>query len=183
MIIRKAIPSDIPDVSVIYEAIHTAEEAGLATIGWVRGVYPTKQTAEAALKRGDLFVLEEEGRINGAAIINQNQCDGYETANWQYPAQDSDIMVLHTLVIDPSAARRGYGKAFVSFYEEYARQMGCRFLRMDTNARNTRARTMYKKLGYREIGVIPTTFNGIEGVNLVLLEKALEARKEDKDEP
>ena len=42
---------------------------------------------------------------------------------------------------------------------------------------------MYEKLGYREIGVIPTTFNGIEGVNLVLLEKALEARKEDKDEP
>ena len=44
---------------------------------------------------------------------------------------------------------------------------------MDTNERNARARAMYKKLGYREIGVIPTVFNGIAGVNLVLLEKAL----------
>ena len=61
----------------------------------------------------------------------------------------------------------------MAFYEEYARRQGCRYLRMDTNVKNARARAMYAKLGYREIGVIPTTFNGIEGVNLVLLEKAL----------
>lgn len=173
MTIRKAMLADIPAVSAIYGAIHTAEESGLTTIGWVRGVYPTQATADAALLRGDLFVLEDEGRILGAAIINQSQCDGYETACWQYPAADSEIMVLHTLVIDPAAARRGYGRAFVSFYEAYAREQGCRYLRMDTNARNARARAMYQKLGYQEIGIIPTTFNGIEGVNLVLLEKAL----------
>ncbi|MBQ8620177.1 MAG: GNAT family N-acetyltransferase [Clostridia bacterium] len=174
MTIRKAIPSDVSAVAAIYDAIHTAEEAGETTIGWVRGVYPTEKTADAALARGDLFVLEDDGRIAGAAIINQSQCDGYETASWQYPAEDCEIMVLHTLVIHPAAARRGYGKAFVSFYEEYAREQGCRYLRMDTNERNARARAMYKKLGYREIGIIPTVFNGIAGVNLVLLEKAVE---------
>lgn len=173
MIIRKALSADIPAVAAIYDAIHTAEEAGEVTIGWVRGVYPTQATADAALARGDLFVLEDKGRIAGAAIINQSQCDGYETASWQYPAENSEIMVLHTLVIDPGEARRGYGKAFVSFYEEYARAQGYRYLRMDTNERNARARVMYQKLGYREIGIIPTVFNGIAGVNLVLLEKAV----------
>jgi len=44
---------------------------------------------------------------------------------------------------------------------------------MDTNSRNLRARAMYKKLGYREIGIVPCVFNGIEGVQLVLLEKRL----------
>ena len=82
-------------------------------------------------------------------------------------------MVLHTLVIAPSAGGRGYGRAFVGFYEEYARAQDCRVLRMDTNARNARARKMYARLGYREAGVIATVFNGIEGVNLVLMEKAL----------
>ena len=43
--------------------------------------------------------------------------------------------------------------------------------RIDTNARNTAARAMYRKLGYKEIGTVPTTFNGIPGVDLVLLEK------------
>lgn len=32
---------------------------------------------------------------------------------------------------------------------------------------------MYVKLGYKEIGIVPTVFNGIPGVGLVLLEKAL----------
>ena len=81
--------------------------------------------------------------------------------------------MLHTLTIAPHAAGRGFGKAFVAFYEEYARTKGCRYLRMDTNVKNAQARAMYQKLGYKEIGVIPTTFNGIEGVNLVLFEKLL----------
>ena len=177
MMIRKATAADIPFVSAIYEQIHTAEESGQVSIGWVRGVYPTEKTAEAALERGDLFVLEEEGRIAGVAIINQSQCDGYETACWQYPADEREVMVLHTLTIAPDAARLGYGKAFVAFYEQYAREQGCKYLRMDTNMKNARARAMYQKLGYNEIGIIPTTFNGIAGVNLVLLEKALEKGK------
>ena len=173
MTIRKAISADVPAVAAIYDAIHTAEEAGQTTVGWVRGVYPTEKTALAAIERDDLFVLEREGRILGTAIINQCQVSGYETAQWQHPASDSEVMVLHTLVIHPEAAGRGGGRAFLGFYEEYARENGCAYLRMDTNERNARARAMYKKLGYREIGVIPTTFNGIAGVNLVLLEKAL----------
>ena len=47
--------------------------------------------------------------------------------------------------------------------------------RIDTNARNSIARAFYKGLGYREIAVVPTTFNGIPGIDLVLLEKHLEA--------
>ena len=44
---------------------------------------------------------------------------------------------------------------------------------MDTNAKNETARAMYRKLGYRETGVVPTVFNGIPDVRLVLLEKHL----------
>lgn len=173
MTIRKATALDVTAAAAIYEAIHTEEEAGRATIGWVRGVYPTAATAKTALERDDLFVVEHEGRIVGSAIINQSQCDGYESANWRYPAQDHEVMVLHTLTISPEATGLGCGKAFVAYYEAYAREQGCKYLRMDTNVKNARARVMYAKLGYCEIGVIPTVFNGIKGVNLVLLEKAL----------
>ena len=56
--------------------------------------------------------------------------------------------------------------------EEAARQ-GCRYLRIDTNVRNTRARRLYHSLGYKEISVAPCTFNGLSDIDLVLLEKAL----------
>ena len=171
--IRKAVQADIPAVAAIYDKLHTEEEAGRATIGWIRGVYPTEDTARQALSRGDLFVQEDGGAIVGAAIINQTQVDAYYGGPWQYAAEDNEVMVLHTLVIDPDAAGRGFGKQFVAFYEDYAIQNGCKVLRMDTNSRNLRARAMYAKLGYREAGIVPCVFNGIAGVGLVLLEKML----------
>lgn len=173
MIFRKATSADIPSIAEIYEDIHTEEENGRVTIGWERGVYPTAATAEAALQRDDLFVGEDDGKIFGAAIINQQQVDVYEGAAWQYPAKDEEVMVLHTLVISTKAPRRGYGQAFAGFYEDYARQQGCPYLRIDTNERNVRARAMYKKLGYAEVDMVPCQFNGIDGVHLVLLEKCV----------
>ena len=171
---RKAVESDIPAIAEIYNAIHTGEEKGETTIGWIRAIYPTADTARAALWRGDLFVQEDENAIVGAAIINQSQVDVYAGAPWRYPAADEQVMVLHTLVIAPWAARKGYGSAFVEFYEQYARDHRCPFLRMDTNARNVRARALYKKLGYEEIAIFPCQFNGIPNVRLMLLEKKLE---------
>lgn len=173
MLVRKANENDIKSVAEIYSEVITAAENGKLTVGWKRGIYPTEKTAKMALKRDDLFVAEDNGSIIGTAIINQIQVDTYKDAAWQYPAKDSEVMVLHTLAISPRASGNGCGKNFVAFYENLAKQNGCKYLRMDTNQKNRIARAMYSKLGYKEIGVIPCVFNGIEGVNLVLLEKRL----------
>lgn len=174
MIIRQASTQDIDAVNAIYDAIHTAEEAGLQTIGWIRGVYPTRATATDALQRGDLFVLEDAHAICGAGIINQIQVDVYRQAQWACDAPDDRVCVLHTLVIAPDRAGHGYGRSFLAFYEQFAAQHGCTELRIDTNIKNAAARSMYRKHGYTEIGVMPTVFNGIPNVQLVLLEKHIE---------
>ena len=170
MNIRRAPLFDLPGVAKVYEEIHDAEEAGLITTGWIRGVYPVRATAEAALQRGDLFILEKGNQVLGSAIINRIQVDVYESAPWRY---DDEVCVLHTLVISPRSRRKGYGRAFVEFYEDYALDHDLYELRLDTNARNTVARDMYARMGYREIAVVPTVFNGIPDVQLVLLEKNL----------
>ena len=173
MTFRKATQADIPAITEIYSDIHTQEENGEVTIGWIRSVYPTEATAQAALERDDLFVGEDGGQIVGAAILNKVQVPEYALGQWNHPAADEEVMVLHTLVISPKTARGGYGQKFVDFYEQYAKEHNCPYLRIDTNARNVRARALYKKLGYTEIGIVPCVFNGIEGVQLVLLEKKL----------
>lgn len=172
--IRKAVHTDIPAVAAIYGRVHDGEEQGRTTIGWVREIYPTAATAQAAVERGDLFVMEDGGQVVAAAILNQSQVPEYALCPWRYPARDDEVMVLHTLVVDPAAQGRGYGRSFVDYYERYALDHGCRYLRMDTNLRNLAARRMYAKLGFAEPGVVACTFNGIPGVELVCLEKRLE---------
>ncbi len=170
MTIRRATLFDLAGVSAVYDEIHDAEASGRITTGWIKGVYPTRATAEAALQRGDLFVMEEDNLILGSALINQIQVDVYEGAPWRY---DGEVCVLHTLVISPKAQGKGAGRQFVEYYEQYAFDHGWYELRIDTNEKNTRARDMYARMGYREIAVVPTVFNGIPDVNLVLLEKNL----------
>ena len=174
MIIRRARASDIDAIESLYNKILSKEEeSGKVTTGWDRGIYPRRETAEEAIKRDDIFVMEDEEDIVGSGIINKEQVDVYEKADWKYRAKDSEVMVLHTLVIDPDKSSKGYGKKFVEFYEDYAREKGCKYLRMDTNEKNKPARSLYKKLGFEEIDCIPCLFNGLEGVNLILFEKKL----------
>ena len=66
--IRKADAADLDAVVRVYEHVHDAEEAGPAQVGWVRGVYPVRSTAEAALERGDLFVEEADGAVVGTTF-------------------------------------------------------------------------------------------------------------------
>lgn len=172
--IRRAVQQDIPAVAAIYDAIHGEEEAGRAVIGWVRGIYPTQATAQAALEAGSLCVLEEGGEVVAAAKIDGVQVPEYADCPWAYPAQAEEVLVLHTLVVHPAHSGRGHASAFVKYYEDTARRLGRPFLRMDTNEKNTAARRLYAKLGYAEVGIVDCTFNGIPGVRLVCLEKKLQ---------
>lgn len=173
MIIRKATANDIDSVEKLYGDVHTAEEEGKQTVGWIRGVYPVRATAQEALERDDLFVLEDDGTVYGAAIINKIQADIYSKAHWKHSVADEQVCVLHTLVISPNHTGRGYGKEFIRYYETYALNIGCAELRIDTNEKNTVARKIYTKLGYTKTDIVHTDFNGIPGINLVLFEKYL----------
>jgi len=174
VVIRKAATAeDLKATAKIYEEIHTEEEAGRLTIGWRRGIYPTEADARRSIENKELFVLLCDGEIAASAKINKEQMPAYAEVNWSEDAPDSEVMVLHTLTVSPRFAKRGLATKFVQFYESYAMMNGCRYLRIDTNERNTVARAMYKKLGYTEAGIIPCVFNNLKNVNLVCLEKTL----------
>lgn len=169
--IRKAKECDIPRIMAIYREIFEKEKSGEYTTGWVEGVYPTEQTADEAVKKGEMYVLEEDGNVVAAAKINQEQMPQYSQVSWTISAADEQILVLHTLVVSPSIARKGCGRKFVAYYKKMAEESNCLALRIDTNERNLPARAMYRALGFTEAGIVSCVFNGIEGVRLVCLEQ------------
>ena len=171
--IRKATESDIPAVAEIYAHILANEDPAKPATGWLKGIYPVEATARAALGRDDLFVCIEDDKVVASAIINRTQVDVYADCKWSLECEDDEVMVLHTLTVEPACAGRGIGRKFVAFYEDYAREHNCKALRMDTNAVNVTARGLYAKLGYTEVGIVPCVFNGIPNVMLVCMEKLL----------
>ena len=171
---RKATIKDINEITSLYMVVHTEEEAGRMSTGWIRSVYPTRETVEIAVKAEELFVKVEGEKIVAVGRINQEQVDVYADVNWDFQVSDQQVMVLHTLAVHPEEQGKGYATAFCQFYEEYALKHGCNYLRIDTNEKNKNARKLYKKLGYKEVGVVPCIFNGIEDVQLVCLEKRIE---------
>ena len=100
MTIRSATINDIPDIVRIYDGLISLEEIGSGKTGWIRGIYPTIDTAYDALKENSLFVGFENETIVGSAIINKIQPDIYKNANWITSASDNEVMVLHTLSIN-----------------------------------------------------------------------------------
>lgn len=171
--IRKAKIEDLKAIEEIYESAHKEEKAQKTTTGWLENVYPTSKTALEAIKREDMFVLEGNGIIVASAVINKIQVKEYEDCTWENDPEPEKVMVLHTLVVSSEHKKRGYGKIFVKYYEDYALENGCNYLRMDTNEKNLIAREVYKKLGYSEAGIVSSIFNGIEGMKLVCLEKKI----------
>ena len=170
---RKATAADLDGVWAIFDAVLTGEEAGRTHVGWVRGIYPTPDLFRDSLEEGVLFVCQRDGMIAAAARINQVQSEEYSRAPWTILAPPDKVMVLHTMAVHPDMQGRGIATDFVRFYEQYAAEQGCTCLRLDTNATNLPGRALYPKLGYRAVGVVPCTFNGIEGVDLFCYEKAI----------
>ena len=118
LMIRKATESDIPAVAEIYAHILANEDPAKPATGWLKGIYPVEATARAALGRDDLFVCIEDDKVVASAIINRTQVDVYADCKWSRECEDDEVMVLHTLTVEPACAGRGIGRKCVAFYED-----------------------------------------------------------------
>ena len=134
---RNATMADLDQVAAIYDRIHTEEEAGRSTVGWIRGVYPTRQTALASIQAGDLFVAEEDGRViayAGAWLIFE---EGHIT----------------NIAVDEPYRGRGVGTEVTRALMQYAANMGVQYLTLEVRRSNLVAQKMYQSLGFLKLGL------------------------------
>lgn len=173
MLIRKAEIKDIEAIDRTYTELLTYEQEHGTTTNWELGVYPTAAVPMAKIPEGTMFVLEDDGEICASMVLNQEQAQEYYGIDWLYPAEDSEVYVIHTLTVPPSKAGRGYGSAMIDFGKEYARQHGAKVLRLDTWLHNEPAKALYRKNGFRISGHAECLHQGLIKSELVYLEYML----------
>lgn len=140
--IRKAVESDINAIADTYNELLTYEEKHGSNSNWELGVYPTIKVPQRKIPTGTMYVLEE----------------------------DEEILVIHTLCIPPQKAGRGYGQQMVDYAKDFARELGCKAIRIDTYAHNEPAKSLYQKNGFRIAGYHESLLEGLIKEELAFLE-------------
>lgn len=144
---------DLEDIAHIYEDIHTDLEQTVNYPRWPKGIYPTIHSAKQAIEKQEMFVLKDQNQTIGSVILNHQQDLGYEDANWLVNAKESEVMVIHTLVIAPLYKGQGYAGIMIRFIKDIAKRCHCLALRLDLTQGNLPARYLYQRHGFYFTGI------------------------------
>lgn len=139
--------ANINDLNSIFEIYkrskHKLEEEGIYQ--WTEN-YPNISIVEQNLKEDELYVLKDGEKIAGAINISEKQEPEYKLINWGF--NDSKVMVIHRLVIDPEHQRKGYARQLMDFAENYAKENNHSSIRLDAYSAHKRVIEFYKNRNY-----------------------------------
>lgn len=119
---------------------------------WKKDVYPTRNSANEALKEGSLYCCYVDERIAGTFIINEFQPTQYEALKWKY--KNGKALIIHTLVVNPNEAGKGIGRAIVEYIFEYAKEQSYNCIRLDVFPDNNAAVKLYLSFGFEYVGKV-----------------------------
>lgn len=108
--------------------------------------YPTISIIENDLTKGILYTIKSNEKIIGAINISEEQEKEYELVKWEF--DNSKVLVIHRLVIDPKYQRKGYAQRLMDFAEKFATENNYSSIRLDAYSQNERVIDFYKKRNY-----------------------------------
>lgn len=161
MILREAIASDIDDIEKGYQEHFAHEKKYGAYTVFQEGIYPTRKAAEIALQNRALYVYEENGIVLGSVILDGQQPEEYKKIEWPSNAPNEKVMVIHLLMVRPSAAGKGVGTSIVNYVIDIAGKRSCIAVRLDTGGQNIPAASLYKKMGFQLAAISPMKVGGM----------------------
>lgn len=139
---------DIKDITnLISDAI---EEMELHKIFQWDEIYPTEEDFIEDIRKGNLFVVKEDGKLVAIYVISDESDEAYKSANWKY--EDETSYILHRFCVSRDFLNMGYGKKILLNIENQIRDMGYKSIRLDVFTNNPYAQKLYRHSGYEVRG-------------------------------
>ncbi|MPM44240.1 Mycothiol acetyltransferase [bioreactor metagenome] len=155
LVFEKGRAQDIEEIGRLYDDLCDYLSAHVNYPGWIKGFYPTLDTAAEGVRTDTLFIAKCNDTIVGTVILNGIPETGYESANWAITTTDySDVFVMHTLAVHPDYLKYGVGRFLLQSGIDYAKNHGFRALRLDVNDQNEPAMRLYEALGFQYVGTV-----------------------------
>jgi predicted amidohydrolase/predicted GNAT family acetyltransferase len=108
--------------------------------------YPTSSIIENDIIKGVLYTLKNNHEIIGAININEEQDLEYQTVPWEF--DNSKVLVIHRLVVNPKHQGQGYARILMDFAENFASENGYTSIRLDAYSPNKRVIEFYINRNY-----------------------------------
>lgn len=145
---------EVEAVGALYDSVNEYFEqtTNYCWPNWRKGYYPTTADAQNAFEKKGLYVLKLDSAIAGSVILDHRQHPEYKKISWNFKGTDSEVMVFHTLVVDPEYRKCGIGEALVRFSMNFGRKAGAGAMRTDTHYQNLPARCLYTRCGFTSLG-------------------------------
>lgn len=143
--LTRAVQDDFDPVCTLYQAVVDAMRAG-GLDQWTWGVYPAADIIAEDIRKGEMYIARDGGRLVCAVCINREQDGEYAALNWHYGVKPG---LFHRLAIAPDCQGHGYGRKALGEVCRILREMGCDALRCDTYSHNTAALRLYDRFGMR----------------------------------
>jgi len=154
MIIEKGNYSDLDKLEQLYNDLNDYFVTRINYPGWIKGIYPVRETAKKGIDEGTLFVLKMNNVIAGSVILNHEPENAYDQVIWDIDISYEEIIVIHTFVIHPRFMNRGIGSMLMDFIKEYSIKLQMKAIRLDVSEKNIPAILLYEKHGYKYIGTV-----------------------------
>lgn len=173
MIIRAAAEQEFDVVQAFYHLLTDAMAHAVYSPGWKKGIYPSDEDLQEALRERTLFVGTEGEEIVAAMVMNHACNEGYGKAEWQIQASPEEVTVLHMLGTHPARRGKGLAKELVAWAIEDAKQRRQKAVRLDVLAGNLPAERLYPAMGFRHIVTIPMYYPDTDWMDCGLYEYLL----------
>lgn len=111
--------------------------------------YPNANILINDIKKGELFVVEENQIVLGCIVISTQKDEVYNRVEWL--TSDSIHFYIHRLAIHPDNQGKGYAQKLMNFAEEKAQNEEIASIRLDTFSQNQRNQHFYEQRGYQRL--------------------------------
>lgn len=135
MILRRAMPTDIPRLSELLDLLFTQESE----------FQPNPKLQKSALKTllynsqlGDIFVADDNHTV--VAMVSLL----YTVST----ALGGRVAILEDMIVAPEYRRQGIGSDLIDYAIEHAKHLGCQRITLLTDGDNEAAQAFYRKHGF-----------------------------------
>ncbi len=150
--IIKCTPERLDALGLFYDKVTKHLEENINYPRWINGDYPSRKSAEDAIKSGAQYACVDGGKIIGAFVLNDDPQGAYELGEWSVKLDLGEFLVIHALATDFEQYRKGTAREMVGFCVNEAKRRGYKALRLDVVPENYPARRLYEGMGFSFAG-------------------------------